>query len=67
MSEFIKLGIDEKVAEVLAKQGITEPMAIQTQAIPQILAGSNIIGQAPTGTGKTLAYLLPAKIGRAHV
>lgn len=60
MSEFIKLGIDEKVAEVLAKQGITEPMAIQTQAIPKILAGSNIIGQAPTGTGKTLAYLLPA-------
>lgn len=60
MSEFIKLGINEKVAEVLAKQGITEPMAIQTQAIPKILAGSNIIGQAPTGTGKTLAYLLPA-------
>lgn len=60
MSDFIELGIDETLAEVLSKQGITEPMAIQRQAIPKILAGSNIIGQAPTGTGKTLAYLLPA-------
>jgi len=53
------LGIDETLISVLAKQGITTPTAIQEQAVPRIHAGKSLIGQAPTGTGKTLAYLLP--------
>ena len=44
----------------LKAQGVTSPLPVQEQAIPKLLAGANVIGQAPTGTGKTLAYLLPA-------
>lgn len=38
---------------------ITEPTPVQLQAIPAILQGKDVIGQSQTGTGKTLAYLLP--------
>jgi superfamily II DNA/RNA helicase len=44
---------------VLAKKRITDPTPIQQKAIPAILAGRNVIAESPTGTGKTLAYLLP--------
>ena len=50
----------ESLVSALAAQGVTEPLPIQAEAIPKLLAGANLIGQAPTGTGKTLAYLLPA-------
>ena len=60
MNKFIELGLDEVLAKALAKQGIADPMEIQKQTIPKALAGVSFIGQAPTGTGKTLAYLLPA-------
>lgn len=60
MNKFIELGLDEAMAKALAGQGIADPMEIQKLAIPKALAGDNFIGQAPTGTGKTLAYLLPA-------
>ncbi len=58
-NQFEALGIPESLAEVLSGQGITVPTAIQQQAIPKIREGRSLIGQAPTGTGKTLAYLLP--------
>lgn len=60
MNKFAELGLNEAIVSALVKQGITVPLAIQMQAIPKVLSGINIIGQAPTGTGKTLAYLLPA-------
>ena len=60
MTTFKDLGIETTLADALAKQGIAAPLAIQEKTIARVLAGSNIIGQAPTGTGKTLAYLLPA-------
>ncbi|SFT72713.1 Superfamily II DNA and RNA helicase [Selenomonas sp. GACV-9] len=60
MTTFKELGINAALADALGKQGIAAPMAIQEKTIAKVLAGSNIIGQAPTGTGKTLAYLLPA-------
>lgn len=60
MNKFAELGLEESIVSALVQQNITVPMAIQSQAIPKVLAGANIIGQAPTGTGKTLAYLLPA-------
>ena len=60
MNKFIELGLNEAMAKALAGQGIADPMEIQKLAIPKALAGDNFIGQAPTGTGKTLAYLLPA-------
>ncbi|WP_153126427.1 DEAD/DEAH box helicase [Peribacillus tepidiphilus] len=41
------------------KEGFKEPTAIQAKAIPSILEGKDVIAESPTGTGKTLAYLLP--------
>lgn len=59
MTTFRDLGVSEALCEVLTKRNITVPTPIQQQAVPKILAGTDILGVAPTGTGKTLAYLLP--------
>ena len=56
-NDFAQLGISERWTEALARQGIHEPTDIQLQSIPQILKGRDLIGQAQTGTGKTLAFL----------
>lgn len=60
MSNFIELGISEALADVLKNQGIESPMQVQAAVIPKVIGGGNLVAQAPTGTGKTLAYLLPA-------
>ncbi len=59
MSKFRELGLPETIAETLDQLGYTEPTAIQEQAIPELLAGHDVIGQAQTGTGKTAAFGLP--------
>ncbi len=59
MNPFAALGLREELVSALAKEHIEHPMEIQAEAIPLILRNRNVIGQAPTGTGKTLAYLLP--------
>ena len=59
MDKFLKLGLSEEVLKSLVGLGIEEPTDIQEKAIPEILNGKNVIGKAETGTGKTLAYLLP--------
>ncbi|MDA8383999.1 MAG: DEAD/DEAH box helicase [Betaproteobacteria bacterium] len=59
-SSFSGLGIGQPFSDVLARSGITQPTPIQTQAIPILLAGRDVIATAPTGTGKTAAFLLPA-------
>ena len=56
---FTKLGLDAALANRCASIGFTEPTPIQEQAIPAILSGSDLIGCAATGTGKTAAFLLP--------
>ncbi len=48
-----------ETAEALETLGITEPFPIQSMALPVALAGSDVIGQAKTGTGKTLAFGIP--------
>ncbi len=53
---FADLGIHESITSALAEHGIVHPFAIQTLAIPLALQGSDVIGQARTGTGKTLAF-----------
>ncbi|MBU3215909.1 DEAD/DEAH box helicase [Clostridium estertheticum] len=56
---FNELGLEQNLIEGLIKQGIESPTEIQVKAIPMGLAGADIIGESETGTGKTLAYLLP--------
>lgn len=56
---FASLGINPLLCEALAEQNINEPFPIQEMAIPIALSGSDLIGQARTGTGKTLAFGLP--------
>ncbi|MCX7710875.1 MAG: DEAD/DEAH box helicase [Clostridia bacterium] len=57
--DFKTLGISDELAEILKKNGISEPTPIQEQVIPVLLSGKDVIAQSQTGTGKTLAFLLP--------
>jgi ATP-dependent RNA helicase RhlE len=57
--EFSKLGLTAALARRCESLGYTEPTPIQRQAIPVVLTGSDLIGCAETGTGKTAAFLLP--------
>jgi ATP-dependent RNA helicase DeaD len=56
---FADLGLSEPTLEALRKVGYESPSPIQEQAIPSVLAGRDVIGQAQTGTGKTAAFGLP--------
>jgi superfamily II DNA/RNA helicase len=56
---FRDLGVDPALCEALATQGITHPFPIQELTLPLALRGNDLIGQARTGTGKTLAFGLP--------
>ena len=59
MATFRELGLSEPLLEALAHLGYEEPTPIQEQAIPALLEGRDVIGQAQTGTGKTAAFGLP--------
>src|SRR5215208_3835129 len=59
MPPFTELGLSEPLTEALKHLGYENPTPIQEQAIPALLAGSDVIGQAQTGTGKTAAFGLP--------
>ena len=59
MSHFGQLLDDENVLKRVAKLGYHTPTPIQEAAIPHILEGDNVMGAAPTGTGKTAAFMLP--------
>jgi ATP-dependent RNA helicase RhlE len=56
---FISLGLSPSLLKALAFQNYTEPYPIQQEAIPAILDGKDILGIAPTGSGKTIGYVLP--------
>lgn len=66
MKSFQSLGVVESMIAHLKKQGIKEPTPIQEQAIPPAFKGNDLIAKAQTGTGKTLAFLLPI-LQRIHV
>ncbi|HKP21529.1 MAG TPA: DEAD/DEAH box helicase [Thermoleophilaceae bacterium] len=59
MTTFAELGLSESTLEALSHLGYASPTPIQEQAIPPLLEGRDVIGQAQTGTGKTAAFGLP--------
>ncbi len=58
-SVFSELGLGDELVKTLAALGYEEPTPIQSQALPALLAGRDVLGQAATGTGKTAAFALP--------
>jgi superfamily II DNA/RNA helicase len=56
---FSELGLDDRLVRALAAQDITAPFSIQARAMPDALAGRDVLGRAETGSGKTLAFGLP--------
>ena len=63
---FASLGLDSRLIETLDALGYEEPTPIQREAIPPLLAGRDILAEAPTGTGKTAAFALPILNGLAE-
>src|SRR5262249_40900626 len=59
VTSFKDLGLSSELLAALAALGYEEPTAIQREAIPPLLEGKDLIGQAATGTGKTAAFALP--------
>jgi ATP-dependent RNA helicase SrmB len=59
VTTFSELELDESLLDALEEKGFSRPTAIQAAAIPPALDGRDVLGSAPTGTGKTAAYLLP--------
>ncbi|HHL2500924.1 TPA: ATP-dependent RNA helicase SrmB [Yersinia enterocolitica] len=60
VTNFSELDLDERLIDALRDKGYERPTAIQAAAIPPAMDGRDVLGSAPTGTGKTAAFLLPA-------
>lgn len=59
MLNFLQLGIRKEINHTLKSLGIGTPTSIQERTIPSVLEGKDVIAKAQTGTGKTLAFVLP--------
>jgi ATP-dependent RNA helicase DeaD len=59
MPDFLSMGLSEVMVKKLNEYGIVKPTPIQEKAIPFVIDGKDVIAQAQTGTGKTLAFILP--------
>lgn len=57
---FADLELDQNIVEAIEELGFTRPTQIQAEAIPQALDGRDVLASAPTGTGKTAAFAIPA-------
>ncbi|MEP6507870.1 MAG: DEAD/DEAH box helicase, partial [Gemmatimonadales bacterium] len=57
--DFASLGLSPNLTSTLAALGYEEPTPVQREAIPPLIAGRDLLGQAATGTGKTAAFALP--------
>ena len=62
-TSFDELFLDARLLRAIGKLGFKQPTEIQSKLLPQALDGMDIIGSAPTGSGKTIAYLLPVLQG----
>ena len=56
---FEDLGVDERILRAVTEMGFEEATPIQAKAIPEVMTGQDIIGQAQTGTGKTASFGIP--------
>jgi superfamily II DNA/RNA helicase len=65
---FASLGVPDDLVSALALRGILEPFDVQSATIPDAIAGRDVCGRAPTGSGKTIAFGLPVltRISRAE-
>ena len=59
MNAFLQMKVSQRMVNCLQKAGIVRPTPVQEQAVPAFLAGRDVIARAQTGTGKTLAFLIP--------
>ena len=68
MSSFLDLGVPARFVESLERAGIAEPFPVQAATLPDALAGRDLCGRAPTGSGKTLGFGIPlmARISQAE-
>ena len=57
---FATLGLNPAILKAVEESGYTVPTPVQAQAIPEVLAGHDLMASAQTGTGKTAAFILPA-------
>ncbi len=57
--DFKNLGVEPSLISALTEQGFSAPTEIQSRAIPLILQGQDVVGLSQTGTGKTIAFVLP--------
>ena len=60
-SSFADLGVPSDLAAVLTARGITVPTPIQAATLPDSFSGRDVLGRGRTGSGKTYAFLLPAR------
>jgi superfamily II DNA/RNA helicase len=60
---FADLGVPPSVVDALSRGGITEPFPVQAMVLPDALAGRDVCGRAPTGSGKTIAFGIPLVVG----
>src|SRR5215831_8396386 len=58
--DFGSLGLSEPSGRAIADMGFTQMTEVQARCIPPLLAGRDVLGAAKTGSGKTIAFLLPA-------
>src|SRR5205823_9061689 len=59
MNQFSELSLSQSIHQNLARNSFVEPTPVQAQAIPSALTGADVVATAQTGTGKTLAFLVP--------
>ncbi|MCE6987671.1 DEAD/DEAH box helicase [Dyadobacter sp. CY323] len=59
IESFSELGLSENILKAVTEMGFEKPSPIQAQGIPAVMQGSDVIGQAQTGTGKTAAFGIP--------
>jgi superfamily II DNA/RNA helicase len=59
IGSFDELGLPDRLVQALNQRGLHAPFAIQSRALPDALAGRDVLGRAQTGSGKTLAFGLP--------